>query len=269
MIDDAEGIYGSPMNIYQAKVVDRDVLKDAFPGHDLVIDSLNTVKGMDYQLNGNYSSDQVVVFEAWHLPTSKEPGKHVICVDGADLATEKWEKPYFPFAFFKWSKRPYGFWGQGIAEELVGIQVEINKILRNIQVSQHLLSAPAVYIEQGSGIISQHLSNEIGRIIKYKGTIPQQRADAIMAPEMYTWLNSLYQRAFEITGISQLSAQSQKPAGLNSGITTASKSSGSRCLIISLYSREPFSIHDIIFASSKPSSCGPRQIHIIYLCDMI
>lgn len=217
MIDDAEGIYGTPMNMYQTKVVDRDVLKAAFPGHDIAIDALMSVKGSDYQLSTNYASDQVLVFEAWHLPTKEKAGKHVICVDGADLVVEKWDKPYFPFAFFRWAKRPYGFWGQGIAEELVGIQVEINKILRNIQIAQHLLSAPAVYIEQGSGIISQHLSNEIGRIIKYKGTMPVTKADPIVPSEMYAYLDKLYARAFEIVGISQLSAQSQKPAGLNSG----------------------------------------------------
>jgi hypothetical protein len=35
--------------------------------------------------------------------------------------------------------------------------------------------------------------------------------------ELFTHLDRLYQRAFEIVGISQLSAQSAKPAGLNSG----------------------------------------------------
>jgi hypothetical protein len=217
MVDDAEAIYGSPRNMYQVKVVDRDTLKQIFPGHDKVIDSLRNVKGTEFSMTENYASDQVLVYEAWHLGAGKDKGKHIICVDGADLVTETWEKEYFPFAFFRWCQRPYGFFGQGIAEELVGIQVEINKILRNIQIAQHLLSAPAVYIEQGSGIISQQLSNEIGRIIKYKGTMPVTKADPIVAGEMYAYLDKLYGRAFEIVGISQMSAQSQKPAGLNSG----------------------------------------------------
>jgi hypothetical protein len=219
LVDDAEGIYAKPQNLYQSKIVDRDLLKSMFPKHKTAIEGLQSVKGSGFNLIENYASDQVIVHEAWHLSNDKDntTGRHVICIEGADLVYEDWTKPYFPFAFFRWSDRPYGFWGQGIAEELVGIQIEINKILKNIQIAQHLLSAPAVYIEQGSGIISQHLSNEIGRIIKYKGTMPVTKADPIVASEMYAYLDKLYQRAFEIVGISQMSAQSQKPAGLNSG----------------------------------------------------
>jgi hypothetical protein len=219
IVDDAEGIYAKPRNMYQFKVVDRELLKNMYPKHAKVIEGLMSVKGSSFDVLENYASDQVIVYEAWHLASDKEmkTGRHVICVEGADLFEEVWMKPYFPFAFFRWSDRPYGFFGQGIAEELVGIQIEINKILKNIQVSQYLLSAPAVYVEQGSGIISQHLSNEIGRIIKYKGTMPTTKVDPIVAPEMYRYLNELYSRAFEIVGISQMSAQSQKPAGLNSG----------------------------------------------------
>jgi hypothetical protein len=217
MIDDSEGIYGTPRNMYQVKVVDRDLLRDMFPRYKIQIDSLQSVAMTGFQMSEHYASDQVLVYEAWHLGSRDSIGRHVICIEGADLMVEQWDQPTFPFVFFRWSKRPYGFWGQGIAEELLGIQVEINKILRNIQIAQHLLSAPAVYIEQGSGIISQQLSNEIGRIIKFKGTMPVTKADPIVAGEMYAYLDKLYARAFEIVGISQMSAQSQKPAGLNSG----------------------------------------------------
>jgi hypothetical protein len=217
MIDDSEGIYGTPRNLYQVKVVDRDLLRDMFPRFKIQIDGLQSVSMTGFQMSEHYASDQVLVYEAWHLGNKESPGRHVICIDGADLMVEQWDEPTFPFCFFRWCKRPYGFWGQGIAEELLGIQIEINKILRNIQIAQHLLSAPAVYIEQGSGIISQQLSNEIGRIIKFKGTMPVTKVDPIVAPEMYAYLDKLYARAFEIVGISQMSAQSQKPAGLNSG----------------------------------------------------
>jgi hypothetical protein len=38
-----------------------------------------------------------------------------------------------------------------------------------------------------------------------------------MHPEVYNHLDRLYQRAYEISGISELSATGKKPAGLESG----------------------------------------------------
>ena len=219
VVDDAEGVYGTPRNLYRTKFVSKDVLHSAYPKFKRQIDSLETVSTNSQSFGPNYTTEQVVIYESWHLPSGKgkKDGLHVVAIEGCDLGSEIWTKDYFPFADFKWSERPFGFFGSGIAEELTGIQIEINKILRNIQVAQHLMSAPAVYLEEGSKVSAQHINNEIGRIIKYKGIRPNQEPQGIMAPEIYSYLENLYRKSFEIVGISQLSAQSQKPSGLNSG----------------------------------------------------
>jgi len=219
IVDDAEGVYGFPRNLYQSKFVSKDVLLAAYPKYRRQIEALETVSTSATSFSTNYATEQVVVYEAWHLPSSKskKDGLHVVCIEGCDLGSEVWEKDYFPFAKFMWSEKPFGFWGSGISEELTGIQIEINKTLRNIQIAHHLMSAPAVYLEDGSSVSAQHINNEIGRIIKYKGVRPIQDPQGIMAPEVYAHLENLYRKSFEIVGISQLSAQSQKPSGLNSG----------------------------------------------------
>jgi hypothetical protein len=118
----------------------------------------------------------------------------------------------------RWTPRLLGFFGQGLAEQLQGIQVEINRILRTIQVSMHLVSVPRILAEHTSKIISEHFNNKIGSIIKYTGTPPQfMNANGAIPQELFLHLDRLYQRAFEIAGISQLSAQSKKPSGLDSG----------------------------------------------------
>jgi hypothetical protein len=81
----------------------------------------------------------------------------------------------------------------------------------------HLVSVPKLLVEASSKILSTHLNNKIGGIIKYAGTPPQFSPLGSIPPELFTQLDRLYQRAFEVVGISQLSAQSAKPAGLNSG----------------------------------------------------
>lgn len=219
IVDDAEGVYGFPKNLYQTKFVSKETLLACYPKFKTQIEQLDTVWSTSASYGPNYQVDQVIVYEAWHLPskTGAEDGRHVIAIDGCDLGEEVWKRDTFPFPKFMWSEKPFGFWGGGISEELTGIQIEINKLLKTIQIAQHLMGSPAVYLESGSGVSAQHVNNEIGRIIKFTGTKPTQEPQGIIAPEMYAHLENLYRKAFEIVGISQLSAQAQKPSGLNSG----------------------------------------------------
>jgi hypothetical protein len=65
---------------------------------------------------------------------------------------------------------------------------------------------------------STFISDIIGGQIRWAGAQPPVPiTPPAVAPEGYEQLDRLWQRAFEVPGISQLSAQSQKPAGLNSG----------------------------------------------------
>lgn len=217
-VDDVDAIYGSPLTLYQTKNISKDALVAGYPEHEAKIMSASASSLVTSYHDGSYS-DVVTVIEAWHLPTTKDSkdGRHVICLDGVDLFDETWNKNRFPFARMQINPKLFGFFGQGIPEQLIGIQVEVNKLLRSVQVAQHLLSAPAIFVEEGSRVVKSHLNNEIGRIITYAGTKPTVEAFATMHPEIFQHIERLYQRAFELVGISQLSAQSKKPPGLDSG----------------------------------------------------
>ena len=81
----------------------------------------------------------------------------------------------------------------------------------------HLLSVPLVFIQAGSKVAPSHIRNQPGTIIHYNGQPPVVYTPAAMHPEVYNHLDRLYQRAYEISGISELSATGKKPAGLESG----------------------------------------------------
>ena len=219
-IDDVEAYYSKPRQMHQEKWIQKSVLKESFPGFDLQIDSATYPDESSYQsAQSSQMKDMVRVIESWHLPSGPKAkdGKHTICVSSATLFEEQYDKSYFPFVFFRWGRKPVGFFGQGLAEQLQGIQLEINKILRTIQVSMHLVSVPKLLIEASSKIVSSHLNNRIGGIIKYAGTPPTYAPLGGIPPELFSHLDRLYQRAYEISGISQLAAQALKPAGLDSG----------------------------------------------------
>lgn len=219
IVDDNESIYGEPQQMHQGKWIHRETLKQQFPNHKRQIDDAKQ-ELLDQPFNMSRTPDMIYTLESWHLATKcgANDGRHVISISGATLVDEKYDKDYFPFVFLRWTPRLLGFFGQGLAEQLQGIQIEINRILRTIQMSMHLVSVPRILAEHTSKIISEHFNNKIGSIIKYTGAAPTfMNANGAIPQELFLHLDRLYQRAFEIAGISQLSAQSKKPSGLDSG----------------------------------------------------
>ena len=68
-----------------------------------------------------------------------------------------------------------------------------------------------------SKVNNKHLTNMIGDIIEWEGEEPKWVAFQSVHPELFQHLERLYSKAYEIAGVSQLSANAQKPAGLDSG----------------------------------------------------
>lgn len=238
LIDELEGIYGNPRQLHRIKAVDRDVLMacvrawhegDGTPPK--VLDEMvgrvrdSSPARLDNIGSSSNNNDLVAVFESWHLPdgpgaTDDEPmgGRHVISIPGAVLLDEPYVRQRFPFAFLRWTRRPWGFWGQGLAEQLNSIQLEVNKLLWIIQRSFQLAGSFKWFVKIGSEVPSEHINGTIAGIVYYAGDTPPQLGAAPPVPEQYfVQLERLAQRAYEQAGVSMLSAQSKKPEGLDSG----------------------------------------------------
>lgn len=218
IVDDVEGFYGDPRQLHQTKFVHKDSLIANYPKHKTAIENVN-VNTTKYNSLQPQHSDLVLVVESWKRPSKPgaNDGRHSITIENEVLFDEPYKKDYFPFVFDRWNVTPFGFYGQGLADQLDGLQLEINKLLRTIQVSMHLVSVPKLFVEAGSKIVSSHLDNKIGGIIKYAGAPPQPGQLGAIPRELFSHLDYLYSRSYEITGISQLASQSTKPVGLNSG----------------------------------------------------
>ena len=227
VVDDVEGADATPNDMAQRKYIDRLVMikraKEWLSGDKeqltkaLAALSVRTSPDPeDAEFAFQTIADQVLVTEAWHLGAGHgEMGRHAIVINGCTLVDEEWEGP-FPFAFMRWTPALTGFFGEGLVEELMGVQQEINKLLRQIQRGQHLITGHYL-VEMGSKVTQQHINNDLAAIVKYSGTKPEYVAPNIISPEVYAHLWQLYAKAYEITGIPQLSASGLKPAGLDSG----------------------------------------------------
>lgn len=218
-VDELEAFYGTPRSMHQCKEVDRSVLAALFPNKAALIREAQSATTEMRSLFPNVS-DLVTVRESWHLPSGPDAkdGAHLISIDEHALTPmDEWEQDSFPFARFRWSPRPYGYWSQGGAEQIQGIQLEINQLLSVVQRSTKISGSFYWLIENGSKVAKSLITNELGTVLPYTGTKPEVIVPAIVPPEIYQQVTELIQRAHEQFGISQLSAASQKPAGLDSG----------------------------------------------------
>lgn len=224
-MDDNDSINGEPRTLIQLKLIDRDKL---MANSDKKAQGIIASTPKSYPDNssdyGRTTADQVMVVEGWRLPSGPDPeapgympGRHTLATVNGVIFDEPWNKPKFPFVFLLYSDPFLGFYGQGLATQLFGTQLTLNRILYTIARSINLVGVPRVFIDQSSKVVKAHNNNEIGVIITYSGTKPSYEVAPCNAPELYAERDKLIQYGFQQCGVSSLQATSQKPAGLNSG----------------------------------------------------
>jgi hypothetical protein len=219
LLDPNDSLYGNPRQLMEVALIDRSVLMDIFPEYRATIEKAEQAYPDNSGEASRTVSDQVMIVEGWHLPSGKDAsdGKHIIACTAGCILDEGYNKQKFPFIFLPYSSRILGFEGQGLAEQLMGTQVEINKLLMTISTSINLVGVPRVFVEDGSKVVKAHLNNAIGSIVTYRGTKPQYEVAPCVPAELYQQLQRLIGYAYQQSGISELAASSKKPAGLTSG----------------------------------------------------
>ena len=223
-IDENDALNGEPQQLLQLKLMDRERLIALFPKKEGMIEDAPQSYPDNSPDGQRTTADQVMVVEAWKLPSGTDteapgyyPGRHTIATVNGVIVDEPWTKPKFPLVFLKYSDPFLGYWGQGLATQLFGTQLTLNRILYTIARSITLVGVPRVFLEQNSKVVKAHNNNEIGVIVTYSGTKPSYEVAPCNAPELYEERDRLIAYGFQQCGVSSMQATSQKPAGLNSG----------------------------------------------------
>lgn len=200
-----------PRELFQRRPVDRDQLIEDFPDFEEQI--MKAPSGTVWAGYRPLEKTQVMVIEGWQLGK-----RHVICIDGADLVDEKWPHRWFPFAFLPFAERLTGPFGCGIAEELAGHQRQLNRINRQTDRNLEMTSNPFWLVQQGDAQLGQKIvQTEAGRVAVFKSTKPEQVKPTSVTAEVYQRRRDLIESSYQFVGNSLLSAQSKKPADVESG----------------------------------------------------
>ncbi len=221
-VDEIEAFTGQPRSLFRVKLVDRDQLLALHPDAAALIEHAEpaTQDEIGASATSLPISDLVQVCEAWHLPSNPNAkaksgdGVHVLALKNGTIFKEPWTRGYFPFVKLDWSRKPWGYFGIGLAEEIEPQQLEVNRILWTIQESQMAMGSFKIAVRAGSNVDPNHLNDEIGTLIYYTGDAPPAYlTPPSVSSEVYQHLQTTISAAYQQAGLSFASSTGQNPLG--------------------------------------------------------
>lgn len=230
-VDEWDGQDGEPRNMYYCRSIDRGVALNLWARSDAGVWKTKAKNAIEtagvFDLDGQRLSDdgegstvdRIDVVEAWHLPSRKgaDDGRHVVIVQGATLVDEPWEYDYFPFVVLGYNDPLSGYWPHGLVEQLEGYQVSINEASEK-SAEQHRMSGVGILVPDGAGIHDSEIRNGISILHHKAGGTPVVFDMDLVNEHTRQRPRELTQDALNDAGLSQMSVQSQKPAGVTAAV---------------------------------------------------
>lgn len=210
--------YVDPAEFHYKKVSRCYIMDDEFPLISLR-DKLDPEKTpISYAKYQNNPFCKVTYYKYWDLVNQK---KYTV-VDSEFIEDIDIEYTEMPFSFFYYNKPVKGFFSVSLIDNVYSHQKEIDSVMKRIHDAYTLSPANTIYIPKGAGndSIGKVMNNAVGNIIEYNAQLGQIVVSTPPAidPSYQGFLSFMMQSAFEQEGISQLSATSKKPTGINSGV---------------------------------------------------
>lgn len=152
-------------------------------------------------------------------------------IAGHVVKTEPWDYDVLPFIFLYYNKPNIGTTSLSVVDILYTLQNEVDMLDAKISAAAELTPGNTIFLPEGGSVKATQLNNGVGNVLTYRPTPNMTGSPVTVATPAFIdgqyqmLLNELIQRAYELVGISQLSAMSQKPTGLDSGIALSTMES--------------------------------------------
>lgn len=143
-------------------------------------------------------------------------------INGQIVKTEPYLAGDIPFIKLSYVSPIYGRDTSSVVDLIYGIQMKLDDLYNLISEASRLNPAHTVIVPQGSDVKVSQLSNKVGQMLTYKPIPDITNPVSIMTPnfigdQYMQTVEQLKNDAYELVGISKLTAQSKKPTGLDSG----------------------------------------------------
>ena len=230
-ISPADARYGKPLHYYMVRWEDKEELLQRYAdvegaeeairsaaGNDTLPDMRAGAVGDDAEIN-----NLVLVYYGWRVTVGggkKEvKGRACVAIDSFLLSDEEYKRRYPPLAFLRYDKPLIGFYGEGLAAEIAGFQYELNYTTETLRMSHRTAPAGVWITDDNTGIPDTFFSNEIGYVLKKRpGTTVQYENPTPAPPQTYQWHDMVSEGALRWSGISTMSANAEKPAGVTAAV---------------------------------------------------
>lgn len=195
--------------------------------------------------------------------------KMYVLINGKKVKEEKYEADCIPVVEVYNTVPIFGTRTVSIVDELDGIQTNIDLINQKISTAAQLTPGNVTYVQAGSNLNASDISNRTGMAYTVKMGPGQNQLPVVNVtpapfdPMWQSLLDSYVKQAYEIVGVSQLSAQSQKPAGLDSGVAlqTLSDIESDRFMVqLQGYTNAFVDLANLIIEVNEDGSILPKSV---------
>lgn len=159
----------------------------------------------------------------WHYIDAIEHSQEFF-INGKSVKTLPYKANILPVIELFYTKAVWGTQTVSLVQELDGIQTQIDMINAKISAAAQLNPGNVTYVLEGSNLSISDVDNRVGKVFGVRMPPGTNTPPVVnVTPPIFDpmWLNLIehyIKQAYDITGISQLSAMSKKPAGADSGI---------------------------------------------------
>lgn len=219
----------------------------------------------DYDIKKKYTVDYVN-FKIFYDTVEH---KSSIYVNDTKVKEVSYKADTIPIVFVYHNKPVFGTRTISIVDELDGIQTNIDLINSKISAATQLTPANTTYVEAGSSLQPGDISNKTGNVYSVKmgpghNNLPVVNVTpAPYDPMLNNILDMYIKQAYEVVGVSQLSAMSKKPAGLDSGVAlqTLSDIESDRFMVqLQGYTNAFVDLANLIIEVNEDGSILPKSV---------
>lgn len=220
--DPFEAEHGEPRTLAHIRPEARDVIAARYPAyHDVIMDApayRQTEAWASWAYSQQTTADYIEVREYWHKPSTPlgDDGVHIVAIKGQIISRRKWRWDRFPVSRTHWCGATRGSGrASGLVEQLAGIQEQINDILKDAREGLKHGSSLTIFVQRGANVNKHELRKRHPAVIEHDGPEPHYVAPNPVSEQAIRILLLLIEQAYQITGISQMAAQSKNVLGAN------------------------------------------------------
>lgn len=167
------------------------------------------------------ASDYIEVRELWHLPSipGADDGQHVVTIKGCTIYRRRWKWPCFPITRFQLTaptrgeSGDRGLRGGGVVEQLLGIQEQVNDILRDVREALKHGSQLTIFVQRGANVNKHHLRKRHPAVVEFDGVEPHYVAPNPVSEQAIRILLLLIDQAKQMSGLNDSAVSGQNPLG--------------------------------------------------------